>query len=319
LIRTRGTRLAEALVPGSYVAVIEAPEGVTVRDPVQIGRGESLTRRITLPQPGAIPAGFVYIAAGRFLYGTDRDEGTRQWLEAQPLHTVETGAYLIARTEVTLGAWMDYLRALPDDERARRTPQPKGDAPLLTLAAGRFTLSIKPTQTVYRVAEGEPLVYPGRTIRREVRWERMPVAGISWDDAVAYLRWLDQTGRVPGARLCTLHEWERAARGADGRTYPHGELLRPSDANVDETYGREQAAFGLDEVGSFPISDSPFGLSDTSGNVWEWLRGPGGKPNSKGGSWYQHKNSAVLANRKASEPTEHDLRIGLRACASVAR
>jgi formylglycine-generating enzyme required for sulfatase activity len=313
----RGTLLTEELAPGSYVTVIEAADGVVIRDPVLVGRGERLTRRIIVPLRRSIPEGFVYIPAGRFLYGTDRAEPTRQWLEAQPLHEVETGSYLIARTEVTLAQWMAYLRALPPDDRARRTPQPKGEAPLLTLVDDRFTVSISPTQEVYRAVEGQLLTYPGRKIRSAVRWERMPVAGISWNDFVAYTTWLHR--ELPGARPCTLHEWERAARGADGRTYPHGEILRPSDANFDATYDREETAFGPDEVGSFPASDSPFGLSDMSGNIFELTRGPGGRPEIKGGSWYQDRNTAFLANHGAAEPTERDLRIGLRVCAGMAR
>jgi eukaryotic-like serine/threonine-protein kinase len=319
VVSARAARLDQPLAPGSYVTVIEAPDGVVVRDPVLIGRGEQLTRRIVVPPRAAIPDDFVYVPAGRFLYGSDRDEETRQWLDAQPMHEVATAAYLIARHEVTLAQWMEYLRALPAEERAKRTPQPQGGPVMLTLANDRFTLAIRPTQELYRAVEGQPLAYAGRKIRRSVRWERLPVAGISWEDVLAYTAWLQRTGRVPGARPCTLHEWERAARGADGRTYPHGDTLRPTEANFDATYDRAQGAFGLDEVGSFPASDSPFGLSDTSGNVFELVRGPRDLPETKGGSWYQEKNVAVLANHGAAEPTEHNLQIGTRICASTAR
>jgi formylglycine-generating enzyme required for sulfatase activity len=262
---------------------------------VLVGRGERLTRRIVVPPRSAIPEGFVYVPAGRFLFGSDREESTRKWFDAQPMHEVETGAYLISRTEVTLAQWMAYLRALPADERARRTPRPKGEAPMLTLVDGRFTVSIRPTYQVYRAAEGQPLRYPGRKIRSEVRWERMPVAGVSWDDFIAYTSWLDRERAIPGARPCTLHEWERAARGADGRTYPHGEILRPTDANFDATYDRDQAAFGLDEVGSFPASDSPFGLSEYQG----WQLVPGPEHGVPGQQWCRRADRARLADRLA--------------------
>ncbi len=61
------------------------------------------------------------------------------------------------------------------------------------------------------------LKHPGRPA---MVWQDLPVVGITADDAKAYAAWLSGTGRVPGARLCTDDEWERAARGSDGRAYP---------------------------------------------------------------------------------------------------
>src|SRR5262249_59305376 len=86
----------------------------------------------------------------------------------------------------------------------------------------------------------------------------LPVAGITWDDATAYARWLGAA--VPGARLCTEREWERAARGADGRLFPGGDALLPGDANFKATWDRDRAQLGADEVGSYPLDASPFGV-----------------------------------------------------------
>src|SRR5207253_2500866 len=86
------------------------------------------------------------------------------------------------------------------------------------------------------------------------------------------------------------HVSARPARGADGRPYPHGDRLSPDDADFDETYGRNPLSFGPDEVGSHPASDSPFGVSDMVGNVWEWVRSLGpGQVLYRGGSWYQDR------------------------------
>ena len=102
-------------------------------------------------------------------------------------------------------------------------------------------------------------MYIARDRNQKVDWMRLPVSGISADDAVAYAAWLATTGRVRGARLCSEVEWERAARGADDRLYPHGYHLAPADANHFATYG---AGAGPDQVGSYPVSRSPFGIDD---------------------------------------------------------
>jgi hypothetical protein len=74
---------------------------------------------------------------------------------------------------------------------------------------------------------------------------KFPVSAVSYEDAIAYAAWLDRTRRVVGARLCDDHEWERAARGGDGRVFPTGATL--VDANIDVTYGREPLAFAHGE------------------------------------------------------------------------
>ena len=161
---------------------------------------------------------------------------------------------------------------------------------------GTWTLRFQPGGVPYTVRLGERLRYAKRDRRVEQDWLRFPVTGISFEDAEAYASWLDRTGRVPGARLCTELEWERAARGEDGREFPHGDSLAPDDANVDLTYGKEPGGFGPDEVGSHPASRSPFGVDDLAGNAWEWTRSSL-EPGKRGGA-----RRGLLLRRRLGAP-----------------
>ena len=102
-----------------------------------------------------------------------------------------------------------------------------------------------------------------------------PVVLITWDEAAAYCTWA-------GGRLPTQEEWERAARGTDGRSYPWGESFTPVCANT-----RESSLGGPTPVGVFVEGESPTGVLDMAGNVWEWT-GSDHDENTKilrGGAW----------------------------------
>jgi formylglycine-generating enzyme required for sulfatase activity len=148
---------------------------------------------------------------------------------------------------------------------------------------------------------------------------RLPVTGVTWENAQAYAGWLHRSGRLPGARICDEREWERAARGADDRLYPHGQRLAGDEANIDETYGRHPLAFGPDEVGSHPASDSPFGVADLAGNVWEWARSVVKSPRivQRGGGFYHEKVASRSNNREPGEETLREIHIGVRLCADL--
>jgi serine/threonine protein kinase/formylglycine-generating enzyme required for sulfatase activity len=303
--------LVVELPPGSYAVKLTGTDGLLVDHPVLLARGERFATEVAMPAAARIPSGFVYIPAGRVLVGSTGDDDARLgYLLAPPMHSLSTSSYLIGRTEVTFADWMRYLRALSPDERARRRP------PSLE-GAGPFTLSLQPSTERYRAAEGEPLLYRGRNVRRRVRWEALPVCEVSFEDIRAYVDWLASTGQVPGARLCTEVEWERAARGADGRRYPHGSRLEPDDANFDETYGWEPLGYGPDEVGSYPRSTSPFGVVDLAGNVWEAVRDLADGPALRGGSFYHTGFSALTTNHGQNEPKARRVWAGARVCATA--
>ncbi|WXH32754.1 Serine/threonine-protein kinase PknD [Myxococcus stipitatus] len=312
--------------PGSYRLTLKLPGHTTVRYPLVLSRAESTSLGITLLKEGAVPAGFVYVPEGRFLMGSAHpDPFRRGLLNTQPLREVRTGAYLISRMEVTFADWLAFIDALPGELRGERTPSlVERDWTGLELEQrkdGRRVLKMLLDAQTITAAEGEPFRNPNRSRRAAQDWRRFPVTAISRLDAEAYLAWLDRTGRVPGARLCDEWEWERAARGADGRSFPHGDYLRPDDANYDETYGRVPGAFGPDEVGSHPASESPFGVHDLTGNVYEWVRSKRGDEEAviRGGMWYYDSVSNLIVNRTLAVPTTKNMGLGLRVCAEVPR
>jgi formylglycine-generating enzyme required for sulfatase activity len=99
-------------------------------------------------------------------------------------------------------------------------------------------------------------------------WDRLPIARIALSDAVAYAEWV-------GKRLPTLFEWQRAARGTDGRLYPWGNDLGETDRariRLDVPLGRSNAEqlAAMAPVDSYPEGRGPQGLFHTLGNVWEW-------------------------------------------------
>jgi eukaryotic-like serine/threonine-protein kinase len=310
------------LPPGSAVLSFEALGHVAARLPVLLSRGQTLRLRIALPAAALAPPGMLYVPPGRFLFGSAESSDLRRgFLSTAPLHEVETAGYFIGRGEVTFAAWIEFLDDLAPDERRRRRPNALSTQSSLTLTElgpRRWRLALTPTIQTYTAETGQRLHYESRTRRADQDWMRFPVSAVSYEDAVAYAAWLDRTGRLPGARLCDEYEWERAARGADARTFSSGTTLAPDDANIDVTYGRAPLAFGPDEVGSHPGSRSPVGADDMAGNVLEWTRSvqTPGAPVYRGGSWYNGELSARSMNRETGEATQRNVLIGLRLCAT---
>jgi formylglycine-generating enzyme required for sulfatase activity len=311
------TPVSTDLAAGSHVLVLSAPGRVQIRLPIFLRRDETLA--VSPELPTRVPDGFVHVPPGRFQFGSAAEEDSRRgFFDTVPIHDMTTGAYLIARHEVTFGEWLTFLDSLSPEERERRRPRRRTsvtDTVELQFDQGGWRLVTE----VGSARAGEPLRYPGRDRRTAADWRKLPVTGISAEDAEAYAAWLSSTGRVPGARLCSEAEWERAARGADGREYPHGRRLAPDDVNIDETYGKKPDAMGLDEVGSHPASRSPFGLDDMSGNAYEWTTSSfvAGDYVVRGGSYFHDQKTAQTVNRTVTVPTLRDATLGMRLCASL--
>ncbi len=157
-----------------------------------------------------------------------------------------------------------------------------------------------------------------------------PVVFVSWNDANAYCVWA-------GERLPTDIEWEKAARGTDGRDYPWGDEFDVNKVNSPVRWKSLNMEGDTTPVGSFEAGKSPYGLYDMSGNVWEWTDSwytqyPGNAWPSenygelyktlKGGSWwdcsfYQCGVSAPVFNRSYFKPNVKNPSFGFR-CAKDA-
>lgn len=156
-----------------------------------------------------------------------------------------------------------------------------------------------------------------------------PVVGVSLLDALRYCEWLSkelgQTYRLP-----TEAEWEHAARGYDDRIYPWGNDFDPWRCNTLESAKRATTPIGIYS----PSGDSPFGISEMAGNVFEWTASlykpypyvgndgrenleSGGQVVIRGGSWYYTRKLARCSSREAVLPTFMSPSLGFRLARSI--
>ena len=163
----------------------------------------------------------------------------------------------------------------------------------------------------------EPAYAPNCSWDKEIE-DTHPINCVNRQHALDYCAWA-------GLRLPTEAEWEKAARGTDGRIYPWGYELEGDEANFRFIAG------ATEPVGSRPAGVSPYGAHDMAGNVWEWVsdwygdtyyaESPRDNPQGplrgefgvlRGGSWWFEKESLPAANREAYLPQLTDIDIGFR-------
>jgi len=314
---TRGE--ATAIEPGSHLLTLTAPGYATALLPVMLRRGEDLPVVVEMVEEGRIPPGFQYVPAGRSLFGSDGDAEVRtMFLSTVPMHQVWTSDYVIARNETTFSEYIEFLDSVDKESRDVHIPR-ASEMSLSWDEERKWVLSWARGDDTYEVSQGEIFEYPDGAQHDPGVWGHYPVVGLTPNDISAYSEWLDSSGKVPGARLCTDYEWERAARGADSRNYPQGDLASPKDANFDLTYGKDLRALGLDEVGSYPLSRSPFGVDDMAGNVFEWVASSleEGRFLARGGGFRMDALQMRVVTRELLNPEFRSNMVGVRICAPI--
>jgi len=266
-------------------------------------------------QPSLAPE-MIHIPAGPFLMGTSERQIDRlaqhidlahEWREKgyfereQPQHTLTLPDYYVGAYPVTVGEYRLFVMAEGYLQRRYWT------------AAGwkwRETGGIT-----------QPALWDEETWTHD---DRLPVVGVSWYEAYAYCQWLSaETGL--GYRLPTEAEWEKAARGTDGRLYPWGNVFDAARCNT-----RASDLQRTTPVGHYsPAGDSPYGCADMVGNVSEWTvsrfkpypyRAEDGRDDPageteralRGGSWFSPVLRARVSARGMNDPFFRDHDVGFR-------
>jgi formylglycine-generating enzyme required for sulfatase activity len=220
----------------------------------------------------------VSVPAGPFIAGSDRAEReaayrlderayghavTREnrWYDGEARRTPTVGAFRIMRNLVTNAQYADFVSA---------TSHPAPDVDPETWAGYRLIHPYERTRR-HAWADGRP---PADRLDH-------PVVMVSHGDARAYAAWLSRETGIDW-RLPSEAEWEKAARGKDGRRFPWGEAFDPARLN-----SADRGPFDTVPVGRFPTGASPFGMLDAAGQVFEWTATAAGRGRYivKGGSW----------------------------------
>lgn len=257
-----GPTVELALEMGSYLLELSAPGHHPMRYPVSIGRNERWDATPPGRQEGRplrlLPAGGLgdqerFIPAGWFQAGTARrteHEGgqARVWVD-----DLVFDAHPVTNTEYI--GFLDDLVARGEEARAL------GHAPRTDKVGGRggeLLYGRRPDGGFCLVPDPDGDLW-------EPDW---PVFMVGWSDAMAYAAWKAGRSGLP-YRLPWELEWEKAARGVDGRLYPWGDHAEPAFANMRESAGGTPAPRAVSET---PLDVGPYGVFGMAGGVMDWCQ-----------------------------------------------
>jgi len=255
------------LKAGCYLLTVSMPGRREVRFPVSVHRNLLETVEVELPE--RYPEGMTYIPGGTFVFGdrTFDDQFVRTYLPG----------FFISRHEVTIAEYLQYWKNIASPELRERYRAYVDD----TANQGRKLMPLWDDK-------GNILVpYSGK----------MPVIGITAAAMEDYCRYMSQKTNFK-YRLPTALEWEKAARGVDGREYVWGNDYYPNYACINQL---DQAAPGNlpSDIGSYPTDCSVYGVYDLTGNARELVTNPG--------SWqyYTVKGSSFNLSQRFARAAAH--------------
>lgn len=216
-------------------------------------------------------------------------------------YVAEVAEFAIARFPVTCAEYLEFLHALAavDVEQARRR------SPRARPLEGYFwTFDASSGRFAYGGGE--------RGVEGSTWGDHLPVSGISLRDAAQFAAWRSE---VTQQRLRLPHEteWEKAARGVDGRFFPWGDHFDPTFCKMRDSRNRPYP--DPEPVGAFPMDCSPYGARDMAGGVRELCvteDGGGMVAVVRGGGWLDTANFCRLAHRDLAKPDYVTLGLGFR-------
>ena len=262
------TPLKNIVVPaGSYLLTLKAKGFRDVRYPVHLPRGTKFEGTVNLYTDHEIGTDYIYVPAGNAILGGDLDA-----YDPLPLQEALVGDYAIARFPVTYREYCAFLDALDgaDPELVmRRAPHDVRGSEGLAVERGPDGK----WEPYAKLIEGEARK---RFPREEGHFWQVPVTLVDWFDARAYCEWRSKREDAI-VRLPTEREWEKAARGVDGRFYPWGDRFDPTFCHMRDSrpYSAEP-----EPVGCFAMDESPYGVRDMAGGAREWAGDVDGAANA---------------------------------------
>lgn len=280
---------------GSYVVHASAKAHLPARFPVQIEGHQTLQLTVTLPPAFPGHEAFVLIPAGEASIGGD--PGAPDSLPTQRLHV---DAFLIGQHPITNQAYADFLTALAEtdpDQAHSHAPRSGPDG------SETYWFDYNEATRTFTVPEHDQDGDP---------WDPLwPVTLVSYYDAEAYCAWRSQRD---GARyrLPTEIEWEKAARGIDGRIFPWGNGFDPALCCMAQS--NQNSLMPL-PVGSHEFDCSPYGVRDMAGLVVEWTSTrseDGVYVITRGGGFKSPAEWCRAATRRVNHPTIHPTQLGFR-------